>query len=87
MTSLFTVPSADEKWNPKQKYTLRGVASEPNIVFQKLRRKPEAETAPLVEVPAPAEEETWWKISLKTEDNTVEHTVSGHFYISRGCWC
>ncbi len=79
MTSLFTVPSADEKWNPRHKYTLRGVVNEPNTVFQKLRRAP-AEGAPLVEVAeVPAPEESWWKISFKTEDNTVEHTVSGTF--------
>ncbi|KAK3905339.1 hypothetical protein C8A05DRAFT_41727 [Staphylotrichum tortipilum] len=87
MTSLFTWPSADEKWNPRYKYTLRGVTNEPNTVFQKLRRAPagESETPPLVDAPAP-EEEMWWKISFKTEDSTVEHTpVTFETVLREGC--
>jgi hypothetical protein len=76
MSTLLTVPSAEERWNPTHKYTLRGVVSVPNTVYLKIRAPVgEPEATPAEDEPASSEEQ-WWRISFKTEDNTVEHTVS-----------
>jgi hypothetical protein len=76
MSSLLTVPSTDEKWNPTHKYTLRGVVNDMNTVYQRMRGPvSESGATPTEDVPASGEER-WWKTSFKTEDNTVEHTVS-----------
>ena len=76
MSPLLTVPSTDAKWNPTHKYTLRGVVSEPNTMYQRMRGPvSESESAPTEGASVPGEER-WWKTAFKTEDNTVEHTVS-----------
>jgi hypothetical protein len=76
MSSLLTAPSTDEKWNPTYKYTLRGVANEPNTVYQRIRGPVGGSGASATEDPSAATEERWWKTSFRIEDNTVEHTVS-----------
>lgn len=85
MASLFTVPSADSKWNPTCKYTLRGVVSDPNTVFLRIRKPVGDEDATPMEdtsAPAPApKEERWWKISYRAEGDAVEHTVSVALFV------
>ncbi|KAL2262833.1 hypothetical protein VTK26DRAFT_9354 [Humicola hyalothermophila] len=90
MSSLLTVPSADGKWSPTCKYTLRGVVSDPNTVFQRIRGPVGAEEAAPTETPAegaPAsEEEQWWRISYKAEGDAVEHTpVSYETVMKEAC--
>ncbi|KAH6850738.1 hypothetical protein B0I37DRAFT_120295 [Chaetomium sp. MPI-CAGE-AT-0009] len=75
MSSLFTVPSADEKWNPTHKYTLCGVVNDLNTVYQRIHVPvSEPGATPADDAPAPAVgEKRWWKTSFNTADNTVEH--------------
>lgn len=80
MAALLTVPSTDEKWNPTHKYTLRGVANDPNTVFQRLRAPPSEKEDASVEDASAAGEDQWWKISYKADGDAVEHTVSTVFY-------
>lgn len=76
MAALLTVPSADEEWNPRHKYTLRGVIPNQDTVYQRMRAPiDEAGAAPTDGAPADGEE-GWWRSTFKAEDNTVEHTVS-----------
>ncbi|KAH6626443.1 hypothetical protein B0J18DRAFT_141096 [Chaetomium sp. MPI-SDFR-AT-0129] len=85
MAALLTAPSADEEWNPKHKYSLRGVIPNPDTVYLRMRAPiDEAGAAPTDDTPAddaPAGgasgdgEEGWWRTTFKPEDNTVEHTA------------
>lgn len=76
MSSLLTVPSTDEKWNPTHKYTLCGVVNDLNTVYQRMHvPASEAGATPADDAPA-AGEKRWWKTSFKPADNTVEHIVS-----------
>ncbi|KAL2197638.1 hypothetical protein P885DRAFT_35894 [Corynascus similis CBS 632.67] len=74
MSSLLTMPSADEKWNPKHKYTLCGVVNDMNTVYYRIRGPASVPAGPSAESASPSEEERWLKVSFKPEDNTVEHT-------------
>jgi hypothetical protein len=81
MSSLLTAPSTDEKWNPTHKYTLRGVANDPNTVYQRIRG-PAGEAGPSATGDSSAAaEERWWKTSFRAEDNAVEHTVSQYWFL------
>ncbi|KAK4142288.1 uncharacterized protein C8A04DRAFT_38394 [Dichotomopilus funicola] len=85
MAALLTAPSADEEWNPKHKYSLRGVIPDPDTVYLRMRAPiDEAEVAPTNDAPADGApacgasgdgEEGWWRTTFKPEDNTVEHTA------------
>ncbi|KAK4250331.1 hypothetical protein C7999DRAFT_11878 [Corynascus novoguineensis] len=74
MSSLLTVPAADEKWNPKHKYTLCGVVNDMNTVYYRIREPASVPAGPPAESASPSEEERWLKVCFKPEDNTVEHT-------------
>lgn len=79
MASLLTGPSTEEKWNATHKYTLRGVVSEADTVYQRMRGPVGEPESGATEI-APAQwEDGWWKIAFKTADNTVEHTVRCRF--------
>jgi hypothetical protein len=76
MASLLTGPSPDEKWNATHAYTLRGVVNEANTVYLRIRGpvgEPRSESAENDPVQV---EDRWWKVSFKSEDNTVEQSVS-----------
>jgi hypothetical protein len=60
-----TAPSAEEKWNPTQKYTLRGVAGRVNQVFLRQREPVLME----FEVAASPEDQ-WWQITVGQDDDT-----------------
>ncbi|KAK4127617.1 hypothetical protein N657DRAFT_641623 [Parathielavia appendiculata] len=78
LSQLLTRPSREERWNPTHKYTLRGVVSDPNTVYLRMRGPVgEPEATPAEGSPASGEsgEGGWWKVSFRTEDNTVEHTA------------
>jgi hypothetical protein len=76
MSSLLTVPSTDEKWNPTHKYTLCGVVNDLNTVYQRMHVPVSEAGATLADDAPAAEEKRWWKTSFKPADNTVEHIVS-----------
>ena len=76
LSSLLTVPSTDEKWNPTHKYTLCGVVNDPNTVYQWMHVPASEAGATPADDASPAKEKRWWKTSFKPADNTVEHTVS-----------
>ncbi|SPQ21618.1 dbf9ddb2-e043-46af-839e-a9911abff68d [Thermothielavioides terrestris] len=74
MASLLTGPSPDEKWNATHAYTLRGVVNEANTVYLRIRGpvgEPRSESAENDPVQV---EDRWWKVSFKSEDNTVEQS-------------
>ncbi|KAK4105102.1 hypothetical protein N658DRAFT_200838 [Parathielavia hyrcaniae] len=86
LAQLLTKPSKEERWNPTYKYTLRGVVNDPNTVFLRIRGpagEPEATVAEGGPPSAESGEERWWKVSVKTEDNTVEHTPVEHETVLR----
>jgi hypothetical protein len=74
MSSLLTVPSTDEKWNPTHKYTLCGVVNDPNTVYQRMHVPASEAGAESADDAPVVGEKSWWKTSLKMADNTVEHT-------------
>ncbi|KAK4239140.1 hypothetical protein C8A03DRAFT_32821 [Achaetomium macrosporum] len=83
MGSLLTEPSTDEKWNPTQKYILRGVVNEPNTVYQRIRGPAgEPESTSAEDAAAPVNER-WWKTSFRVEDNTVEHIPMSYEAVMR----
>ncbi|AEO56463.1 hypothetical protein MYCTH_2117078 [Thermothelomyces thermophilus ATCC 42464] len=73
ISSLLTVPSADEEWNPTHKYTLRGVVNDMNTVYYRARGPTGQSNASPADGAPQSEEEKWWKVSFKPEDNSVEH--------------
>ncbi|KAH8898537.1 hypothetical protein GQ53DRAFT_817799 [Thozetella sp. PMI_491] len=64
LSTVLTEPSDDPKWNPSQKYTLRGVANSLEAVY--IRRR-ETDLMELDEGTEPTEQ--WWKLSYEPNDD------------------
>lgn len=76
VASFLTVPSADGTWKPTYKYTLRGMVSEPNTVYQRIRGPLGEVESTVAENGSPVAEDRWWRISYKDDEGIVQHTVS-----------
>ncbi|KAL2176350.1 uncharacterized protein P884DRAFT_33774 [Thermothelomyces heterothallicus CBS 202.75] len=83
ISSLLTVPSADEEWNPTHKYTLRGVVNDMNTVYYRARGPTTQSNASPADGAPQSEEEKWWKVSFKPEDNSVEHAPVAYETVMR----
>ncbi|KAL2163088.1 hypothetical protein VTH06DRAFT_6924 [Thermothelomyces fergusii] len=82
VSSLLTVPSADEEWNPTHKYTLRGVVNDVNTVYYR-GRGPNSQSNDSPADGAAQSEEKWWKVSFNQEDNSVEYSPVAYETVMR----
>jgi len=73
MQSSMTEPEPDHNWNPTHKYSLRGVISDPNTVFIRIREPLQPDDL-LDDEAAAFTMDRWWKVSYNAEEG-VEHNV------------
>lgn len=77
LSSRFTVPSEEEKWNPTHKYTLRGLSNSHDVFYVCIRAEPD-----LMEVEgaddAPVSRDQWWKLGYVEKDAEPVKTEVRH---------